>query len=160
MKCTLITAFFIAVAGSICPATAQTYDPIREMEDALKQMRAWQQQMLEQGLGRSFGSPQGDSSFFYFHIDTTFSGDGAFRFSPFGNDGLGDSFFFDGDSFFRQFFEQSPFEDFFRSPDPNADDGNLRQNDDGLLPEERLRQQESQKPKSPPKPSDRQVIRI
>lgn len=164
-------ALFVALGLLIsAPVFCQQADPFeemgRQMNEAFERMRQLQERMMQQGFGNAFTMPDGDSSFFYFHIDTTFSGDGDFHFSPFGNDGMGGSFFFgDPGDIFRDFFNGSPFEQPFTRPSEPADDGNTPP-DDGLLPEERLRnrenapKQESQPKKTPSKKPDPNVIRI
>lgn len=157
MKHILIITLLLTVFGRV---SAQTTDPFREMQDAFTRMRQWQQQLMEQGFGNAFTFPGGDSSSFYFHIDTTFSGNGSFHFSPFDQNGTGDSFFDEADAFFRQFFGESPLGQ-YRQQMPNApgDDGNTPP-EDGLLPEERLRQEQPAPSKSPSRLPNKNTIRI
>jgi hypothetical protein len=155
MKHILIITLFLTVSGRVC---AQTADPFREMEDAFNRMRQWQQQLMEQGFGNAYTFPGGDSSSFYFHIDTTFSG--SFDFSPFDQNGMGNSFFDEADAFFRQFFGESPLgQNRGQQPRVQGDDGNTPP-EDGLLPEERLRQEQPAPSKSPSKLTNKNTIRI
>lgn len=136
------------VLGLLLPAccVAQTSDPSFERLDQL--MRRMQEQM-RQGMnfdstfenGRLQYSPD-SSSFFYFHVDTSFNGSGAdfFNFAPFGSPDQ--SGFSDFDQLIEQFFNRStPFSQRVQPGQSPADDGQLPETD-GLLPEERLRLEE------------------
>lgn len=132
-------------------AVAQNTPPsFREME---RQMLEMQQRLMEQFRNSpfndpNFAMPQWDTTFF-FRFDTTIEGGNMshfFHFSPFGADSTRQKGFFGFDNFFNQFFNLNPQ---FGQPDYGIrdfpkDDGNVPQDDDELLPEERLRQQEEQ----------------
>lgn len=154
--------FFTLTVGQ--KAIAQTQPPsFREMERQLLEM---QQQMMEQLRNSpfndpNFAMPQWDTTFFY-RLDTTFEGGNMsqfFRFSPFGSDSTSQDDFWGFGRMFDQFF--NPGGD-IEKPDYGIgdfpkDDGGKPQNDEELLPEERLRQQEEteQKPPAPaPKSAD------
>lgn len=152
---------------------AQTTDPVFEQMDQL--MRRFQEQM-RRGMsfdtsfqGGQFRYAPDSSSYFYYHIDTSFNGIGDaqfFRFSPFGESLQGG--FPDMDSLFEQFFGRMTPPDQRQGYDGDfpADDGQQEPADDGLLPEERLRQQEKQpdsarkKPAQPEKPAKSTVKTI
>ena len=141
-------------------APAQTTDP---MQDHFEQMLRRMTEQMRRGMpfdtafqgGRLQIAPD-SSSYFYFRIDTSFSGNGEqfFQQSPFENP-LGQDFF-GFDRFFDQFFNG------ITPPDPRdridnlpPDDGMPQENNpkDDLLPEERLRQQEKQaSPQEQPTP--------
>lgn len=154
-----MTRFFILLAAflHLGVATAQQ-DPFEEMRQRMMEMQHRMMQQLQQMQPGAPGFQQ-DTSFF-FRFDTAFSGDWGrgnfqfFRSAPFGSDSLsgrvpmGD--FWGFDSFFDDFFnfalppgQPRAYPGPWGSP---ADDGTL-QPDDGLLPEERLRQQEQKKSK-------------
>lgn len=140
---------FLACSLLACSQTPKS-DPL---SDRFEQMLRRMDEQMRRGLPADSAGQSGSwqfspdsSSYFYYHIDTSFNGIGGsdfFRMSPFGNPGNGG--FFDMDSLFEQFFgrmdPQSPeggFDDF------PADDGNSEKGADDLLPEERLRLQEQQ----------------
>lgn len=154
MQNKLILPALLIFVGISSMACGQTRDPFRDMQDVFDRMQRWQQQLQEGSWSQRFESPGGDSSFFYFRIDTTFTIEDGFPGSPFGDQGFGGSFFFDGNSLFQQFFEGSPFEEFFDSPQLRPDMRGRRQESEGeLLPEERLRQQEgNSRHSAPPEP--------
>lgn len=144
MKKTTLVVIAIFCAGL---ALGQSPDPFGDM------LRRMDQQM-QRGLppsdssraGSLFFSFPADTSFF-FRFDTTFSNGGGsffFHFSPMpgqqGMQPMADPFGLD--QMMQQFFNFGFDDPFFapRSPFGPADDGD-RQPDDGLLPEERLRQQ-------------------
>lgn len=161
MQNRLILPLLFLFVGVITSACGQTRDPFRDMQDIMDRMQRWQQQLQDGQWGQRFGSPNGDSTFFYFRIDTTFSSDGGLRGSPFGDEGFGGSFFFDGNSLFQRFFEGAPFEGFFDFPQMPHGRPESPETEDGLLPEERLRQQERPvKPSTPKKSPPPATIRI
>ncbi|GAB4494421.1 MAG: hypothetical protein OHK0019_20660 [Saprospiraceae bacterium] len=144
-------------------AAAQT--PAPSFEDMRRQMLEMQRKMFEQLQNFSFDTPNftKDTTFF-FHFDTTFDGGSIshfFHFSPFKNDSIRQQKdFFDFDSWLDQFFN---LDGQFEQPDYGIrdfpkDDGGQPQNEDNLLPEERLRKQEeaekSGKKQSKPKASE------
>lgn len=145
-------------------AAAQT--PTPSFEDMRRQMLEMQRQMFEHLQNFSFEHPNftKDTTFF-FHFDTTFEGGSIsrfFHFSPFGNDSIQQQDdFFGFDNWFNQFFNLDDGQ--FEQPDFGIrdfpkDDGGQTQNEDELLPEERLRQQEeaekSGKKQSAPKTAE------
>jgi hypothetical protein len=137
-------------------------------------MREMQRQMMEQLRNSpfddpNFAVPQWDTTF-QFRFDTTFEGGGMsqfFRFSPFGIDTTMRKDFLDFNKFFDGFFN---LDGRYFQPDSDVqdfpqDDGLAPRNDDGLLPEERLRQEEekekTQEKQPTPKPDPKvKVIRI
>lgn len=154
------------LASSSQNAAAQNRTSLEEMQ---KQMREMQRQMMQgfQDLRSAIPDVSSDSGGVYFRFDTTFTGDGAhfFHFSlpnggAEGGSGLED--------FFKGFFDATPFND--NSPHAQAfpkDDGQLPHPDDELLPEERLRQQETQPgtdqsapapPPTTPKPAKKKPV--
>jgi hypothetical protein len=152
MQNKLILPALLIFVGVSTMACGQTRDPFRDMQDVFDRMQRWQQQLQEGSWSQRFESHGGDSSFFYFRIDTTFTSEGGFPGSPFGDQGFGGSFFLDGNSLFQRFFEGSPFEGFFDVPQMSPDMRGRRKESEGeLLPEELLRQQEgSPQRKAPP----------
>jgi hypothetical protein len=143
MQNKLILPALLIIVGVSTMACGQTRDPFRDMQDVFDRMQRWQQQLHNGDWSQRFESPNGDSSYVYFRIDTTFTSEGGFPGSPFGDQGFGGSFFLDGNSLFQRFFEGSPFEGFFDFPQASPDIRGLREESEGeLLPEERLRQQE------------------
>ncbi len=143
----LLPALLLALPLLACAQT-QPADP---MSDRFEQLLRRMDEQMRRGIpadtslqgGQWHVSPD-SSSFFYFHVDTSFNGlggSGFFNFSPFGSpnrDG-----FFDMDSLFEQFFNRmDPRRGYGDLP---ADDGNAEQPEDELLPEERLRLKEEQK---------------
>jgi hypothetical protein len=156
MQHTIYQYFLGALIGFLligpCPTLcAQTTDPWQDMQRMMQQLRTQMQRGMSQfdstfAGGRIQMRIAPDSSFFFFHSDTTFRGDGSdqrnFRFEPFERgfsmpdfDNLFDDFFDLGQPMPRQ----RP----NRQPSP-SDDGN--RNADDLLPEERLRQTDSAQP--------------
>ncbi len=123
-------------------AMAQNRSSLEEMQQRLREM---QRQMMQgfEDFRSALPDVSSDSSGVYFRFDTTFDGGSThfFRFSPPGGNmdsgaGLED--------FFKDFFDFRPFGD--DSPNAQAfpkDDGQLPHPDDELLPEERLRQEET-----------------
>ncbi|MEQ1746905.1 MAG: hypothetical protein ABMA02_15840 [Saprospiraceae bacterium] len=106
--------------------------------------------------GRLQISPD-SNSYFYFHADTTFDGNGSHFFDFRSFDGNGGTM--DFDQLFEQFFQgMNPFERPRKPGDVVPDDTNSVPSHDNLLPEERLRLQEEPKPK--PKGSSVKTIRI
>ncbi len=150
-----------AVIPALAPA--QTSDPMQEQMNQL--LRRMQEQM-RQGMSfdTSFNgghlqiSPD-SSSYFYFRVDTSFGGDNGsqfFQFSPFGSPG--GQGFPDMNQLFEQFFNgMRPFDSPKNYGNLPPDDGQPgAEGDDELLPEERLRQQETQpapQEANPPKPA-------
>ncbi len=141
----------LALLASSYQATGQNRTSIEEMQKRLLEM---QRQMMQgfQDLRSGIPNASSDSSGIYFRFDTTFTGDGAhfFRFTPPGGSTDSTSGLED---FFRGFFDFKPFGD----DSPNAqsfpkDDGQLPHPDDELLPEERLRQQNTQQGADQPAP--------
>ena len=153
-----LPALLLALPFLACTQT-QPADPMADQFDQL--FRRMQEQMRRgmdfdttlQG-GEWHVSPD-STSYFYFHVDTSFNGLGGadfFQFSPFGSPGRDG--FFDMDSIFEQFFNRmerlTPRQG---QSDFPADDGNTKPSEDELLPEERLRLQEEQKaPQTTPAP--------
>lgn len=167
-----MTRFFITLVAALCFSTAWAQqDPFAEMQHRMMEMQRRMMQQLQNmspdgGMGR-----QMDSTSFFFRFDTAFGGDlgkGNFHFfrsSPFGQDSMrtgapmGD--FWGFDSFFDDFFNfnwpPAGLGDMqeYRLP---ADDGNAPADEDGLLPEERLRLQEKkgkEKPEHSAKPAEK-----
>lgn len=155
----IATALFL---GILLPAglQAQTNDP---SFDRFEQLMRRMEEQMRRGMpfdttfdsGHLQISPD-SNSFFYFHVDTSFNGmgNGFFDFSPFGgSDQMG---FPDMGRLFDQFFNgMDPFSPRRNYGDLPADDGLQPDGADGLLPEERLRQQEEnskQHGKPAPKP--------
>ena len=126
---------------------AQNSDP---MFDQMQQMIQRLQEQMRRGMpvdtsfqgGHLQYSPD-SSSYFYYHIDTSFNGIGGSQFFQFGDPGPGGMP--DMNSLMQQFFNM-PFGQQFDQPgqgDFPADDGGQQgSNEDELLPEERLRLQE------------------
>ncbi|MBK6931865.1 MAG: hypothetical protein IPH12_13775 [Saprospirales bacterium] len=142
----MLPAFFL---GLLLPAFGhtQTNDPVFDrFEQLLRRMDG----QMRRGMpfdtafsnGRMQFSPD-SSSFFYFHIDTSFNGAGSdfFHLSPFGSpNGQG---LFNLDQLFEQFFNGADsFAPQRGSGDFPADDGQKPAGEDDLLPEERLRLRE------------------
>jgi hypothetical protein len=140
----LLLALLIPMLGA-----AQTNDSMTErFEQMMRRMEAQMRQGMPFDTTFEHGQLQfspDSSSFFYFRMDTSFNGMGSefFDFSPFGSpnqDG-----FQDFDRLLDQFFKgTTPFTPRSNPEDFPIDDGELS-GDDGLLPEERLRQ-ETEKP--------------
>jgi hypothetical protein len=131
-----------------------------------RQMSEMQQRLMQELRNSPFGSGtwMGDTTF-TFRFDTTFE-NGSAHFFRFGTPGASDDFFQEFDRMFDDFFQgfggMPGFDDSPRQP---ADDGGMRQSEDDLLPEEKLRQQEfdTAQPKKPAttKPATKkQSIRI
>lgn len=144
---TALLSFFVLTLGQ--KVFAQTESPsFRDME---RQMQELQRQLMDQLRNNpfndpNFAMPQWDTTFF-FHFDTTFEGGNMshfFRFSPFDSDSTMQDGFLDFGQMFDQFFNSDgQFEQHdYGIHDFPRDDGNAPDTDDGLLPEERLRQQE------------------
>ncbi len=119
---------------------AQTQDPAFERLDQMMQ-RMQEQMRRSMQFDSSFGRGQmqispDSNSFFYFHVDTSFNGTGSefFDFSPFGSPDMQD--FFGMDPLFKQFFGPQ------HGPGEFPSDDGQSLEEDGLLPEERLRLQE------------------
>ncbi|MGI9158278.1 MAG: hypothetical protein ACR2K1_00850 [Saprospiraceae bacterium] len=148
----LILAFvlllFARTAGAQSPE-----DRLRQFQDLFQEMERRLHAMPKSGLPFGF---EADTSF-QLRFDTTFTfpdGGGGLHFffsRPFGE--MPNIDFFEGDDFFKQFFQPNP------APDFPADDGAGPLD---LLPEERLRLEEEQgaqvKP-TKPKPA-RSTIRL
>ncbi len=138
---------------------AQTSDPFAEIERQMEKMM----QELRSGYSLRFPPGSTDTTFF-FKIDTTIDGrDGGFffDFTPPDGQAMEDAFGFeDLMKEFREFSDQfgsGRYDERHRKKSP-ADDGELRKGDenDELLPEERLRREEQgMQPKSgaPAKPN-------
>ncbi|MEY3248457.1 MAG: hypothetical protein RL742_500 [Bacteroidota bacterium] len=148
----LIFAFvlllFVRAAGAQSPE-----DRLRQFQDLFQEMERRFQTMPKSGLPFGF---EADTSF-QFRFDTAFTfPDGGgnlnlFFSQPFGN--MPNLEFFEGDDFFKLFFQPNP------TPDFPADDGAAPRD---LLPEERLRLEEEKgvQPKTTkPKPA-RSTIRL
>jgi hypothetical protein len=157
-------------------AVAQQQRQAPSLQDLQREMLDMQRRMFEQfergGFGNNlFAFPEGRDSAFFFHFDTTFSGNGfsgSFRFGPFGGfeaDSSGQrGGFGDLDRMFQQFFN---FGDMMMPKLPDSEEDNTPSDSDGLLPEERLRkEEEAQKTgksqdKTPQKPKPKiKTIRI
>jgi len=174
------TTLLLITLFSASLAFAQQPDPFG---DALRRMDSQMRRGLPPADSSSansffFSFPnQGDTSFF-FQFDTTFSnGSGSFffHFSPMPGEGsqnfspMADPFGLE--QMMQQFFNMGMgFDNPFMNPlqaAPPADDGN-RQSEDGLLPEERLRQDappattpgNGAKPKAKPKSEAIKTTRI
>lgn len=146
-------------------SSAQTQSP--SLDDLQRQMLEMQRQLMEQLRNSPFNDPnfavpQWDTTFF-FRLDTTFEGGSMsqfFRFSPFGNDTTMSKGFFDFDKFFDGFFNLDGryFQPDHDTQDFPQDDGLAPQNEDGLLPEERLRQEgekgKTEEKQPAPKPAE------
>jgi hypothetical protein len=137
-----------------CQKTAAQTQPSSPLEELQQRMLEMQRQMMEQFKNSPFNDlrfdvPQWDTTFF-FRFDTAFEGGNIsqfFRFPPFGDDSTNQDGFLGFDRFFDQFFD---LDGQFEQPDSGiqdfpADDGAAPPTEDGLLPEERLRQQEEDK---------------
>ena len=156
------SVFSLLIFALVCvrPASAQSNAP--SFEDIERQMMEMQRRMMEQLRNGSFDQPnfampQGDTVF-QFRFDTTFDGGNMsqfFRFSPFGSDSSLQNGFFDLGRMFDQFFnlDGQLGEPDYGIGDFPKDDGDKPQNEDDLLPEERLRQQEESGDKTPAKPA-------
>lgn len=159
------------------PVFSQTQkDPsFQEMQQRMLEMQRQLMQQFQQMDGGAFSMPE-------FKWDTTYS----FQFDTLiGSDGMSGSFFFSpfgqDSSFMQDFWGKDPFSDGFnpfdggfqwtfppRSGFPENDENSaLEGDDDGLLPEERLRKEENgetmpEKKKAPPaaKKSKIKTIRI
>lgn len=154
------------------PAPAQDFPTFEELQ---RQMREMQRQMMEQLQNTpfsdpNFAMPQWDTTF-QFRFDTTFEGGNMsqfFHFSPFDSDSTMQDDFFGFGRLFEQFFNPgSQFEQHdYGIGDFPQDDGGQPKNEDELLPEERLRQQETEQskkkqPAADPKPDPKvKTIRI
>jgi hypothetical protein len=154
--------FLLAV---FCAGQAAAQQP--SMAELQRQLLEMQRRMFQDLQGSPFGDPdfalpQWDTTF-QFRFDTTFEDGEAmqfFRFSPFDVqvDSLSQGSFRDFERFFEQFFNgAAP-----SQPWPeNEENSAIEERNDGLLPEERLRQ-EGEKPKGdvPPKKYKAKTIRI
>lgn len=146
-----LPALLLALPFLACTQSKQV-DP---MTDRFEQLLSRMQEQMRRGMpfdttfsnGQLQFSPD-SSSYFYFHVDTSFGdfgGSDFFQFPPLG--APGQSGFPDMDRLFEQFFNRmSP----FNAPpgyhqDAPADDGDAGHAEDDLLPEERLRIQEEQR---------------
>jgi hypothetical protein len=162
MKCFFKTILFLLLAG---PVFAQTpREP--SIQDLQRQMLEMQRQMLQQlqefspdNLGFSMPQFQWDTTF-SFSFDTLInggSGSTRFFFSPFGSDSTFMRHFDDTDPFQDDF---SPFGQRFQWPLPpqsgfpeNDENSALDDPGDGLLPEERLRNEGGDGANAPKKPT-------
>jgi hypothetical protein len=165
MMHTKVTSFLTVLFLAFLPFTAAAQnDPFREMEREIMELQRRMMQNLQNNP--FFGdkmSPEGrgDSSSFFFRFDTTLTNGRMFRFdTTFSNGNSGFHFFFGRDTTAQQFFrgfgqlfgDMMDMNDGFgweeRQPEdadnPRDDGHRRRQNDDGLLPEERLRKEEKQ----------------
>lgn len=154
-----LPALLLALPFLACTQT----QPVDPMTGRFEQLLRRMDEQMRRGMpfDTTFGGGQlqispDSSSYFYFHVDTSFNNFGGadfFQFSPFGTPGQGG--FLDMDSLFEQFFNRM---DDRRDPrrgyqDFPADDGDAEHAEDDLLPEERLRlQEEQQKQGSDPTP--------
>jgi hypothetical protein len=146
----LFALFFVGQLAAQQPSMAELQRQLLEM-----QRRMFQDLQSSPFGGPDFALPQWDSTF-QFRFDTTFEDGSAmqfFRFSPFDVqvDSLSRESFRDFDRFFEQFFDGA----MPSQPWPeNEENSAIEERNDGLLPEERLRQ-EGEKPKSdvPDKPA-------
>jgi hypothetical protein len=153
MKKWCFFCFFWGMFAFSC--SAQSDDPFKEMEQAFQKM------MDQMRAGMALGP--GRDTTIYFKWDTVQhqNGNGSFffRFNPHTlgiPPGTEFDFYEEMDSLTRQLDRAM----FGRSQPMPADDGGNSKNEDGLLPEERLRLEEQQKlktpaPKSVPKPVDK-----
>jgi len=150
-----LTALLLALPFLACTQTQPTDPMSGRFEQLLRRM----DEQMRRGMpfDTTFGGGQlqispDSSSYFYFHVDTSFGnfdGSDFFQFSPFGTPGPGG--FFDMDSLFEQFFNGMDPLTPRRGQDYNdfpADDGDAEHAEDELLPEERLRLQQEQPEKS------------
>ncbi len=136
--------FFLAQVALSCPSFSQNWDP--NSEEMLKELESIQKKMMEQ-----FQSFQSDSSSFFFRFDTAFSGQGGldfFKMPP--NMGNGQSF----GNFFGDFGAlEKQLNQLFGRPYSDAtpkDDGEIRTDENDLLPEEKLREQPEGEPSEKP----------
>ncbi len=156
MQHSLHQYLFVALIGFLLVGpfdslNAQSTDPWQEMQRMMRELRTQMQQGMTQfdstfAGGRMQMRVSPDSSFFFFHSDTTFSSDGAPRnrqFEPFEREFSMPDF---GDLFegLFDFGQTSPSRPRQRQQQAPADDGN--RSEDDLLPEERLRKTEPAKP--------------
>jgi len=132
----------LALLAASHPAAAQQRSSLEEMHQHLREM---QRQMMQgfEDFRSAMPDISSDSSGVYFRFDTTFEGGSShfFRFTPPGGSTDGGAGLED---FFQGFFDFKP----FGEDAPNArafpkDDGQMPHPDDELLPEERLRQEET-----------------
>ncbi|MFN0013207.1 MAG: hypothetical protein ACKVU2_01550 [Saprospiraceae bacterium] len=142
-------------------ASAQTEQaPLDRFEQLKRRMDEQMRRMFpvdSTSNGGQFQVSPDSSSYFYFHADTTFDGNGSHFFDFRSFDGNGSPM--DFNQLFEQFFQgMNPFEQPRKPADSVPDDGNSVPSDDNLLPEERLRQQEV--PKTKPKGATVKTIRI
>lgn len=166
MKLNALAISVLLFALSSCQVSAQREESDfekmqREMMEAQKQMM----KEIEKGFSMRNFNFEGDSTGFFFHFDTTFSGGGHasdfFRLSPFGSDSTSE--FGQIDDFFRQFFNMA--EGFGRNGQSPEGSEYLDENGtEDLLPEEKLRlKEEAEKGEKPaaekPKPT-RKTTRI
>ena len=130
-------------------------------------MLEMQQRMMEQLRNSPFNDPNfampqwGDTTF-QFRFDTTFEGGNMsqfFHFSPFGSDSTLQDDFFGFGRIFDQFFNldgQGGQPDYGIQDFPK-DDGGKPENEDELLPEERLRRQEEAEKSGKKQPAPKSV---
>lgn len=146
MKKTIV--FCMMLLGGIHLGAQTSKTP--EMPDLWREMENMQKQLMQQFRNLSPSHNLEWDTTYSFRIDTFLNGDGfngRFFFSPFGRDTsiLSDFFNFDPfsddlDAFFRPFQWAIP---------ENDENSALEDRQDGLLPEERLRMEESV-PETPP----------
>lgn len=160
---TLRSMLFIALLGAIAPdAQAQT---MPSFEDMQRQMLDMQERLMQELRSNplSNGSWMSDTTFF-FRIDTTFDG-GSAQFFRFGTPGGSNDMFEDFDRMFNDLFQGFGDIPGYRKPRQPADDGGMRRSEEDLLPEEKLRQEDTT-PQSGKKPAEsksqvkKQSIRI
>lgn len=147
----LLVCALLALSGQ---TFAQTSDPFRDFDQMFEQMR---RQMLgspggmpadslwtQRGGQRQFFQMSPDSSsYFYFHVDTSFGGNGSSQFFNFrfGGPQNGTSGSPEIERMFQQM-EEMQRQLWGGSPRLQPRGAEPEESEDGLLPEERIRQQE------------------
>ncbi len=151
---------FVALLGAIVPgAQGQNMPGFDEMQRQMLEM----QQRLMQDL-RSNPLTNGEmlkDTTFFFRFDTMFD-NGSAQFFQFGTPGGSDDMFEEFDRMFNELFQGFGDMPYYTEPRQPADDGGMRKSEEDLLPEEKLRQENTpeKKPADVKSPSKKQSIRI
>ncbi len=152
----LLSAFAPGLRGQNMPS----------MDEMERQMLDMQQRLMQELRNSPLtnGSFFSDTTFF-FRMDTLFD-NGSAQFFQFGTPGGSDDLVEELDRMFNELFKGfGDIPGYSDQPRKPADDGEMHQSDDDLLPEEKLRHEKTEpspgkKPKETPKPAKKQSIRI
>ncbi|MCC6413712.1 MAG: hypothetical protein IT270_18840 [Saprospiraceae bacterium] len=151
---------FVALFGAVMPgAQGQSMPGMDEMQ---RQMLDMQQRLMQELRNSPLtnGSLFSDTTFF-FRLDTTFE-NGSAQFFQFGTPGGSDDMFDEFDRMFNDLFQGFGDMPYFGEPRQPADDGGMRKSEEELLPEEKLRQENTpeKKPAESKSQAKKQSIRI